>query len=283
MNVSPSLRGIARWCMLPASLLALSADAGTAQDISQEWDGPANVALELDRPFFSYDDSFTALTGLGYLSGTFGGGRARFLFDIPFARGGIDSGDFSSSSSMIGSPYVGIGWVPAAERTGFSGSVGARIPVPEGFVFGDDDYASGIGIMGDPDRLEAFLTETVTASGLLRYEYPLNEGVFVRGQLDADVLIFTDPGSGDSVEAFTGWGGLLGWEGDAAFASAQLTGRVLLTEDGEDRMWHHLQGRAGMTFGAFQPWVGVRLPIQGDFVQDTDWTLQLGLRWNLGG
>ena len=281
MNASPMLRGIARWCLLPASLAVLAAP-GAAQDISQEWAGPANLALELDRPFFAYDDGFTAFTGLGYLSGTFGSGNRRYLFEVPFSRGGIDSGDFSSSSSMIGSPYLGIAWVNPEERRGVSGSLGVRIPVPESFVFGDDDYAVGIGIMGDPDRFEAFLTKTATASGALRYELPLNERVFLRGQIDADVLFFTDAGDGDSVEAFTGWGGLVHWDGDAAFASAGLTGRILLTEDGDDRMWHQLQGRAGMTFGSIQPWIGARVPVQGDFLEDTNWILQLGVQWNLG-
>ncbi len=282
MNTPNELTTIARWCLLPASLLVLSTTPGAAQDISQEWSGPANVSLELARPFFSYDDSFTALTGLGYLSAMFGSGSRRYLFEVPFARGGIDDREFGGSSSMIGSPYLGIAWLSAEEHRGASGSFGVRIPVPEGFVFGDDDYAVAIGIMGDPDRFEAFLTETGTLSGALRYEYPVNDQVFLRGQIDADVLFFTDAGDGDSVEAFTGWGGLVGWEGDAAFASAQLTGRILLTEDGDDRMWHQLQGRAGMTFGSIQPWVGVRVPVQGDFLEDVNWTLQLGIQWNLG-
>ena len=262
------------------AVVAGSAVPATAQDIAQEWDGPAFVGLELARPSFS-DDGFTTLSGLGYLSGMFGSGRTRFLVELPFARGGTE-GEFGSSSSMIGSPFVGVARISETAGSGTSGSLGVRIPVPEDFVFGDDDFAVAIGALGDPDRMEAFFTETLTLSGAFRFERTWNERVLFRGQLDADGLVFLDT-SGDTFEALLGWGGLVRWTGDQAFVAGQLTGRFLLTEDTDDRVMHHLHGRAGWTFGSVQPWIGVRLPIQGDAADVISWTLQLGLQVALGG
>jgi hypothetical protein len=282
MNISRTFHRIGRGCLLPVALLSLTPVSGTAQTLTQDWLGPSNVSLELNRPFFADRTDFTAFTGLGYLSGMFGSGRTRFLVELPFARGGIDSEGFSSSSSMIGSPFVGVALTPTNGERGVSGSVGVRIPVPEGFVFGEDDFAPAIGVTGDPDRLEAFLTETVTLSGALRFERPVGETVTIRGQVDGDLLIFTDSGGGDSTEAFLGWGGLVRWDGDAAFALGQLTGRYLATEDVDDRVWHQLQGQGGWTFGSVQPWIGVRVPVQGDLTEDVDWTLLLGVQVRLG-
>ena len=282
MNTPIARWTIARWGPLAAALLLAVPNPGTAQDISQEWTGPSNLSLELARPFFDGGD-FTAFSGLGYVSGIFGSGRTRFLFEVPFARGATDGEFGSSSSSMIGSPFVGVAWTNEEERRGVSGSLGARIPVPEDFVFGDDDFAPVFGVFGDPDRLEAFLTETATLSGALRYEHPFNERVFFRGQIDADVLFFIDSGESDAVEAFTGWGGLVRWDGDGAFVSGQVTGRFFLTDDGDGRVWHQLQGRGGLALGAVEPWIGFRVPIQGEMLEPIDWTLQLGMQVNLGG
>jgi hypothetical protein len=266
-------------CGALVAALALSATSARGQDISQEWTGPPHLSLELAKPFFE-DDGFTTFSGLGYLSGTFGSGRTRFLVELPFARGGIDNVE-SSSSSLIGSPFVGVARLSSTEGRGVSGSLGVRIPVPESFEFGDDDFAVAIGGIGDPDRLEAFLTETLTLSGAVRFEGSVAESVLLRAQVDADGLFFLDT-EGDAVEAFLGWAGLARWEGDGPFAAGQVTGRILLTEDGDDRVTHHLHGRAGWSFGSVQPWIGARVPIQGQTTDFVSWTLQLGLRIDLG-
>jgi hypothetical protein len=285
MSIAHTLLRGASVFLLPAALLSAIPGTGSAQDISQEWASPAHVSVELARPFIDFgfggDDGLSALSGYGSVAGVLGSGRTRFIFDVPFARGSLDFGDGSASSSMIGSPFVGVAWAPTDPHRGVSGSIGARVPVPESFEFGDDDFAVGLGLLGDPDRLEAFLTETATLSGTGRAETPLNDDVFVRGQLDADLLVYTgDIGSdGDRTEVFVGWGGLIGWDGEAAFASAQVTGRAILTGDGDDRVFHTLQGQAGLARGAVQPWIGLRVPVQGAFVEDLDWVLRLGLRW----
>ena len=288
MSIVRTLRAGSPALLLAAAGLVLYPAGGSGQDISQDWAAPAHVSVELARPFLDFGsagDGFTALSGYGYVSGIMGTGRRRFIFDIPFARGGFDSGDFGSgSSSMIGSPFVGVAWAPESDRDGFSGAIGARIPIPESFEFGDDDFAGLLGVSGDPDRLEAFLTKTATLSGTARAETPLSDNVFVRGQLEADALIYTgEIGSdGDRVELLGGWGGLLGWDGASAFASAQITGRAILTEDGDDRVFHTLQGQAGVAGGVVQPWVGLRLPLQGEAVDDLEWVLRFGVRLVLG-
>ena len=263
-----------------AAALVLAATSASAQDISQQWDGSPYIGLELARPSFS-DDGFTTFSGLGYLSSMFGSGRTRFLVELPFARGSTE-GEFGTSSSLIGSPFVGIARISETEGNGASVSFGVRIPVPESFEFGDDDFAVAIGALGDPDRMEAFYTETVTASGAFRFDRTVNENVLLRAQVDADGLFFLDT-SGDTFEAFLGWGGLVRWDGDRAFASGQVTGRVLLTEDEDDRVFHHLAARAGWTFGSAQPFVGVRVPIHGFAKDVVDWTLLLGVQVRLGG
>ena len=283
MSIVRIVRACVAATALPAALLTGLPTSGSAQDISQDWAGPAHVSLELARPFLDWglgsDDGLSALSGFGYFSGVLGSGRMRFIFDVPFARGSYDSGGFGDgSSSMIGSPFAGVAWAPTGDRQGVSGAIGARIPVPESFEFGDDDFAAGLGIQGDPHRLEAFVTKTATLSGTLRAETPLNENAFVRGQLELDALIYTGDTTGDRTEVFGGWGGLIGWEGDTAFASAQLNGRAVLTEDGDDRVFHTVEGQAGLARGTVQPWVGLRVPVQGRFVEDVDWVLRFGIR-----
>lgn len=56
-----------------------------------------------------------------------------------------------------------------------------------------------------------------------------------------------------------------------------LTGRFLLTEDGDDRIWLQAQARIGAMLSGARPWVSVRVPIQGGFLEGLDAVLGLGV------
>ncbi|MEQ9569914.1 MAG: hypothetical protein RLN75_06960, partial [Longimicrobiales bacterium] len=250
-----------------AALMAAASLVGpapaAAQDLARDWFGPAEIGFEIGRPFFDGEDGLTALSGFAHLSGVLGSGRTRVLFEIPLARGGIDGS--GGSSSLVGSPFIGVArrLGDDAEGAGASGSLGIRIPVPEAFVFGDDDFAVGLGVLGDADRWEAFLTKTATLSGALRVESRTSPTLTLVGQFDADALVYVGDTAGDRVEVFTGWGGLARFEGEGVFGSAGVTGRFLLSEDGDDRVWHQAQARVGLDLGGARPWVSARIPIQG--------------------
>jgi hypothetical protein len=264
---------------LGAALLAtvafLAPSAAEGQDITRDWARSADISLEVGRPFFD-GGGFTSLSGFAYLSGIVGSGETRFLFEIPFARGGVDG--FDGSSSILGSPFIGVATrLSGEEGSGASGALGIRIPVPESFEFGDDDFASLIGGLGDADRFEAFLTKTATLSGTLRLESSVAPTVTLVGQFDADALVYVGDTDGDRVEVFTGWGGLARFEGTGVFGSVGVTGRFLLTEDGDDRIWHQAQGRIGLDLGGARPWVSARIPVQGGFLDGVDGVFGAGV------
>lgn len=260
---------------LVTTLAHLVPTFASAQDLARDWHGPAEVSLEIARPFFDGGD-YSALSGFAYFSGTLGSGDTRFLFEVPFARGGI--ADFDASSSVLGSPFIGVARrLTTDEGSGASGALGVRIPVPEAFEFGDDDFAVGLGIFGDADRMEAFLVETATLSGALRVHSEVAPTVTLVGQLDVDALIFTGDDADDRVESFLGWGGLARFEGTGAFGSLGVTGRFLMTESGDDRIWHQVQGRIGADLGRARPWVSARIPVQGGFVEGLDGVFGAGI------
>lgn len=204
------MRTFRAFCAAPVLLTvaALVAPAkASAQDLAKDWTSPAEISFEVGRPFFDGADEFSALSGFAYLSGVLGEGPTRFVFEIPFARGSLDG--LGGSSSLLGSPFVGVVTRLSDEGadTPAGASLGLRIPVPEGFQFGDDDYAVGLAIFGDADRMEAFLTETATVSAAVRIASPVSPAVTLVGQFDADVLVFVGDGADERVEAFTGWVG----------------------------------------------------------------------------
>jgi len=260
-----------------AAALVLVPASGSGQYVDTELAGPQAVTIEFARPFFS-DDGFTGLTGLGYLSGNLGSGSTRFLFELPFARGAIDGLD--GSSSMIGSPFVGAAF-GVGDEGGVSGAAGVRIPVPESFVFGEDDFAIAVGIAGDPDRMEAFLPENAAVSGSVRFDAPSEDGLMLRGQLDLTTWIDAGRG-GDALDLLAGWGGLVGYEGESLFTSAALTGRFVATAEGDDRVWHQLEGRIGVIAGGARPWISARVPVQGGFVDALDWVVGAGVGIPIG-
>jgi hypothetical protein len=261
MKTQHARSSLAVLALMSASVLT----AGPVAGQSPSWEGTRDAALSLSvmKPNFE-DGGFSFATAAMNLGGRIHLSESTLLVaDIPFARGGIDEAEEfggAASSSTIGNPYVGI---ELRRPSGWSWAVGGRIPLQH--EFGEDDYATLIGIIGDIDRSDAYLSKVMALSGSARYDVRTPDGFTARFQLGPIVDVpFGDEADMEDPEVMAAYTAMLGYASSALELSAGWVGRALMTEsdleDGE-RSIDHLVAELAIGSARVQPVIGVRRPL----------------------
>lgn len=208
--------------LLLLGLLLLAARPPAA---AGQLDNPApvdetEVRLELAKPFLEGDFGFsTAIL------------RGRVL--VPLREGtslivgaGIAHATFGDapSSQTLSNPVVGLVY---GDRDGFQGHVTLHLPLAR--EFGDDDYATGVGIVTFYQGFEEWLPDVVTLGAGGTFRRSLDSGGNVGVRVGARLMIPTGDLEGDP-ELFPLSGAFVELPAGEADVRLEVSGQALLTE-----------------------------------------------------
>lgn len=258
----------------------LAAAAGTwangveAQTVWTNPGGRASVELELLHPNFSDEIDFGFPSSAGFLTARVPlTGGLSLAADLPFSRAGWeDDIEGSSSSSLVGNPYLGIEW-KRSDR--FTTELGVRIPT------GDTEDVEKlapilVGTAGELDRMEAFVPEVLGVYAMANFRTPLGSQGFSARFRGGPAFLGGDGGPDDVVVSYTGqlWYGV-----DRLNLGTGVTGRANVTTDDEevDRTSHQVALAGDYALGQFRPGLQVRLPLDKDVRDFTGSTVSLSL------
>lgn len=260
-------------------LTALFPIALQAQSIWLDRSQDKSIGLEVMRPNFSAEEGDEVSGLLLFLSL-----RApmtpqfRFVGELPFVRSSYESNSFfarSGSQSTVGNPYLG--FEIGQRGAPFLGEFGIRLPAASEDKFG----AVLMGIVSDYDRLEAFIPNTVSITGMLNYCHREASGFALRLRGGPSLLLNTDE---DDTELFIGYSVQAGYEAPRFSLLGGFTGRAIMTEedaDFDERSIHQLGFNVSAQFGKLRPGLHLRLPLDDDLQESLDAVLgfNLILQW----
>ncbi|MFN0180363.1 MAG: hypothetical protein ACKVZ0_16305 [Gemmatimonadales bacterium] len=240
----------------------LGSTALPAQQYWAERGAGALLRTDLLKPFFKGDgnqflNGTVALSGSGRI-----GTSVRLEAEVPLARAGFDAGTLPSQSSIrFGNPYLGVQF-HQSDRP-WSGRIGVRLPLASEPSTAAGLGALGVGVLADPDRLEAYLPNVMTVRTDAEVRSVTVGGFLIGAKFGSSLLIPTKGESGDP-ELFGDYGVRGGYESPSVRATVGLTGRLLATESGlsfSDRTFHAITGAVDLRRGAVRPSVMIRIPL----------------------
>jgi hypothetical protein len=196
------------------------------------------------------------LVGALFLGGVFRAGEGvQVEADLPLARASF-SGAIGESSLRIGNPYLGLRF---SSGKSVAGRLGVRLPISTGGS-GFGYQALVVGGLADGDRGEAFLPKVFTARGAVELTKRNPGGLIAGLAVGSSFLISTE---GGDPELFGDYGGRIGYESAKAYLAAELTGRIIVTEDGSlaERTVHHAAATIELRPGRVRPHLRVQLPL----------------------
>ena len=257
----------------------------TAQPIWLDQTQPRSIALEVLKPNQPRKDNTTFLSSTLFLSLRLGiSNNLVFVGELPFAyvKQDFDNNVPGNSDTQIGNPYVGLEL--AREDSPLFFEFGARIP-----LVASDDLATFFGQLTDADRLEAFAPDVTTLLAAINFQnvFPPKQ-IFLRARAGALLSLSTGQGVeellniGDDSELFFLLSGQAGYDGKCLFLGAGLTGRLVLTQEGNigRRTFLQLGANARFKLGRFRPGLHFRLPLEDDLKEVLDFVGGVSLSYN---
>ena len=244
-----------------ASALVLTGGAASlaAQNPWRASGNSGSVTLEVLRPSLknSYVDQSLA-SGALFLSGRVPvTSKTFFVAELPMAYGSFTSSGFgptvTSSSAMVGNPYVGI--EGGRDGAAFFGEFGVRVPIASE----NPHEAILVGMLADLERQEVFVPKIAAVSALANLRATTPEGFLLRVRVGPVAWIPTQ-GSG-TVELLGAYALQVGYEARSLSLIAGLGGRAILTEDVDNRFMDHFVVSASYRIGVLRPGLSLRLPV----------------------
>lgn len=236
------------------------------------------VRVDFLKPFFK-ESGYQFLSGAVFFSG--GGPIAKIVrvdAELPLVRAGLTAGALPAESSLrLGNPYVGV----QIHRDGgpLSGYFGLRLPLTSDLETSAAELAMGVGVLSDPDRLEAFLPNVLTVRGGAELRSVSSGGLLIGAKLGPSLLVPTK-GEGADPEVFADYGVQGGYQGSAVRATVGVTGRLLATESGlsfSERTNHVVTGMVELRRGKVRPSVLIRVPVDPSVRETHRFTIGFGL------
>lgn len=236
-----------------------------------------SFALELVRPSFG-GEGFQIISGLANFTARLPAGDHRMIvIEVPLAHGSLDREFANSASTTLGNPYVGI---EIGNDTNSAVAVlGARIPI--GQEWGDDDFATGLGIVSDMNRMPAFLTEYLTLDVGGRGRIQAEESPMRGGILGTVSGMIPTADNGD-FEVLVNGGVHLGYYEPRWWLSTGVSGIWLASEpdaDFSDVSTFEIGFTGGLDRGSLRPMVNVRVPLDEGLFFRQDYSIGFGLQW----
>ena len=225
-----------------------------------------SIALEVQKPSFA-DGDFSFATGAAFLSARVPAGHIVLIGELPAAFGSISD----ASSTVIGNPYLGL----ETGGTEVVGELGMRLPIAN--VSGDDDFATGVGVFSDFDRLEAFTEDLMSVRAAVRFDRRDAGGFGFGGTMAPALFIPTNDGD---AELFVGYAARASYAWAGASVGAEFSGRLLVTEGDlnfGERTVHQVALGAGVDLGPWRPGAYFRLPLDRDLTDTVNHVFGLSL------
>jgi hypothetical protein len=200
--------------------------------------------------------------------------QLRFAGELPFVHANLESGSFffrSGSQNSFGNPYLGL--EIGRQGSPVFGEIGVRAPLASEDNFG----AALVGVITDFDRLEAFLPNVVSISGMLNFHQIGETGFALRLRGGPSLDINTE---GEDTELLIGYSAQAGYETEAVSILGGVTGRVNMTEENADfgeRSVHQIGFNASLGLGKARPGVHFRLPLDDDLKNSLDFVFGFNL------
>ncbi len=178
--------------------------------------------------------------------------------ELPLAHFGSDVGNVSETS--LGNSYLGL--EIRFKDSPVYAEIGLRAPLAPGE---DDENASAAitGFLNDfSDRLEAFI---LPVTAILNYRYNSPKGFVLRLRGGPSILVAT--GERDKSEVGLNYGVQAWYAGKQVRVGGGLTGRAILTEEGNfgERSVHQFGVNADLLLSQVRPGVYFRLPLDKDW------------------
>jgi len=229
------------------------------------WLGPTHggsVALEVSHVHFSEPDlgaTQSSTSAVYFLTARIPvWTRTALVLELPAANGSFSySGDFgyeSMSDFAIGNPYVG---VEGGQRGGnWFGEFGVRLP-----IMSESKPASAlVGLSNDLDRVEAFMPDVAAVSAFLNGRSGGDTGFRVRLRVGPLVDIPTKSDMGHA-ELYGVYAFQVGAASKGVEIFAGLTGRMIVTEDVDNRLMDQFVASLHLNLGRVEPGVDIRVPL----------------------
>jgi hypothetical protein len=236
------------------------------------------VRVDVLKPFFK-ENGYQFLSGAVFFSGGGPIGKiVRVVAEVPLVRAGLTAETPVAESSLrLGNPYIGL----QIHRDGraLSGYFGLRPPVTSDPETSAAELAMGVGVISDPDRLEAFLPNVLTVRGGAELRSVSSGGLLIGAKLGSSLLVPTK-GEGADPELFADYGVQGGYQGGAVRATIGVTGRLLATESGlgfDERTNHVVTGMVELRSGTVRPSVLIRVPVDQSVREVHRLTIGFGL------
>ncbi|NUR19022.1 MAG: hypothetical protein HOQ12_05775 [Gemmatimonadaceae bacterium] len=197
-------------------------------------------------------------------------------FELPYARATVDDpfSGTNGSESTIGNPYFGVQIGALNKPTSFVGEVGLRLAATSESKFG----AILVGIVSEPERLEAFVPKTniVSAAGNIVIRRATSSA---RIRLGVSELLASAQNGGNNT--LIDYGAQASTDVQLFRFGGALTGRYAASGSGtfSERSNHFATGMASVALGGFRPGVSVRLPFDKDIRDGVPWMLGLSLEY----
>jgi hypothetical protein len=255
--------------VLAAALMALAPLAAEAQLAPPVAVQRPTLQLGLARPFFAHEGlgiSSAVLSARGSVPLRGPGGA--FFVEAAIAHGSLEGGlpgseqasSFSLSNARIG--------VVIGESERVQGL--ASVTLPTSKEWGEDDFASGIGLMTDLERIETFVEDVVTLEAGLQTLARSSRTGAGAGARAAVVVSAVTGDESDETEALARYGVHLDFPVSALRVRSEVSGITSLTTEGSfgERSLHFLTVSGALPELALAPELWVRIPLDSDIRED---------------
>lgn len=237
-----------------------------------EVEAPA-VQIEFAKPFFEGE-------GIGFATSVL---EATLLAPLGgntlFAAWGVSYGtiDGASSSTTTSNLRVGAAFGEAGATRGE-----LHVDLPVASEHGDDDFATGFGIVTDYERLERFVPDAWAIGGSIAPHRSLTSGAVIGGRLGATLMIPTEDGPDSELLLLPAAFATL--PAGTARIGAELSASIIASEEGlslgersilQTTLW------VGLPSASLAPDFYLRIPLDDDLGEILDFVL--GVRVLLGG
>jgi hypothetical protein len=261
--------------------------AGTDWNANSMWierSGERSFALEVAIPDYE-KVSIVELSGQIYQLSYNGpiNDRIALLFELPVVNGeaDVEYGRYSDSESetMIGNPYIGFDF--ASRNRNLSTEVGGRLPLSSD----DDEIASAMGVLGDMERLDAYIPDCYSLGARVKYQTDKGGGpVACRLQAGPVFLFNADDYFEDDNELFLNYGGFVGVQSKNGSIMAGMTGYMIISEsdlDFDERTQHYAGVTAGVNVENVQLGLYFKTPLDDEIEKLLDDVIGFYVTWSL--
>jgi hypothetical protein len=189
--------------------------------------------------------------------------RLSAVVDVPFSYAKLEvPGADSETSSVFGNPYVGAEFAAVPGRVKLE--AGLRLPLN---TADSESFADVFAVLGDPQRMEAFMDNTVPVTAAVNLEHAVTSALGVRTRAGVMTAFYTGDDAPDTDVALD-YGAVGTYTAGLARVALGFSGRWFTTADegdfGENSL-HHLGLGADVKVGRVRPGVSVRIPLDGDY------------------